>query len=88
MHDLALFSERFKSLRNAANLTQKQVAEVTETSERGVQNYEAGVRIADTRTLVKLCLYFNISADYLLGLTDEPRPLDYLVGRSDNPERR
>ena len=76
MIDIAVFSGRLKALRNQAKLTQKQLAETTGTSERGIQNYEGGVRLVDTRTLYKLCIYFNVSADYLLGLTDEPRPLD------------
>ena len=76
MTDIAVFSERLKALRNQDNLTQKQLAEAVGISERGIQNYEGGVRLVDTRTLVKFCVYFDISADYLLGLIDEPRALD------------
>ena len=75
MIDIAVFSGRLKALRNQAKLTQKQLAEATGTSERGIQNYEGGVRLVDTRTLVKFCVYFDISADYLLGLIDEPKKL-------------
>ena len=73
MHDLSLFSKRLKALRMNANLTQKQLAEESATSERAIQNYESGIRLADTRVLIKFCQYFNISSDYLLGLIDEPK---------------
>ena len=72
MHEFPKFPQRLKSLRLAAELTQKQLAETIGASERGIQNYETGVRLVDTRTLVKLSTYFNVSADYLLGLSDDP----------------
>jgi transcriptional regulator with XRE-family HTH domain len=71
VHDFPLFPERLKQLRLSLSLTQKQLAEEVGASERGIQNYEMGVRLVDTRTLVKLRNYFNVSADYLLGLSDD-----------------
>ena len=81
------FSERLRTIRKSQKLTQKQVAVGIEVLEQAYQRYEYGKKIPGIDKLEKLCRYFNISADYLLGLTDEPRPLDYLVGRSDNPDR-
>ena len=69
------FGERLKQLRVVKNLTQKQLAIETETSERGIQNYEMGIRKPAFDVLIALADYFDVS-------------LDYLVGRSDEPERR
>ncbi|MEF2811625.1 MAG: helix-turn-helix transcriptional regulator [Oscillospiraceae bacterium] len=69
------FGERLKQLRAVKNLTQKQLAIETETSERGIQNYEMGIRKPAFDVLIALADYFDVS-------------LDYLVGRSDDPTRR
>lgn len=67
-----LFNEHLKRLRQSHNITQKQLAEFIGASERGIQNYEIGVRKPTYDVLIALADYFNVS-------------LDYLVGRSDNP---
>ena len=72
---MADFSERLVSLRKSRNLTQKQLASETGISERGIQNYELLVRRPPIDTAIALADYFDVS-------------LDYLVGRSDVPERR
>lgn len=70
-----LFNEHLKRLRQSRNITQKQLAKFICASERGIQNYELGTRKPTYDILVALANYFNVS-------------LDYLVGRSDNPEIR
>ena len=42
-------------------------------SQNTVSRYETGEREADYRTLILLGDYFNVSIDYLLGRTDNPR---------------
>ena len=74
--------ERLNRLKTERNILQKDIALNTGLSLRSYQYYEKGERIPDANTLAKLCLYFNVSADYLLGLSDEPRPLV-----QDNPDR-
>lgn len=69
------FSAHLKTLRTSHGLTQKQLAQLTGLSERGIQNYELGERKPTYDALIALADYFDVS-------------LDYLVGRSDNPERR
>ena len=68
------FSERLKSLRHSAGLTQKQLASILEVTERSYQRFEHNVRCPGIKTLIIISNYFNVS-------------LDYLVGRSDNPKR-
>lgn len=69
------FSERLISLRKSNNLTQKQIYEAIGMSALGYQRYEYGEREPAYQKLIALADYFDVS-------------LDYLVGRSDNPERR
>lgn len=66
------FSERLKELRKSKNLTQKQLAQFIGTSERGIQNYETGVRKPTFDILIILADYFNVSVDFLIGRTDCP----------------
>lgn len=67
--------ERIKELRTRKKLTQKQLAEKTGLSERGIQNYELGERVPTLQVAIALADFFDVS-------------LDYLVGRSDVAERR
>ena len=66
------FSSRLKDLRRSKGVTQKQLAIDINASERGIQNYELSERKPACDHLIKLADYFNVSVDYLLGLTDNP----------------
>ena len=63
------FAERLKELRKE-ELTQKQLAKYLNVNYRTVSSWEAGTRQPDYEILISLCKYFDVSADYLLGLTD------------------
>ena len=66
------FSTHLKSLRQSKNLTQKQLATEINVSERGIQNYETGIRKPTYDILIALADYFDVSLDYLVGRTDNP----------------
>lgn len=66
------FSERLKELRLAKNLTQKQVYEAVGMSAIGYQRYEYGDREPAYQKLIALADYFDVSIDYLVGRTDNP----------------
>jgi len=66
------FSERLKELRKTKNITQKQLAESIGASERGIQNYEIKTRKPTFDIIISLADYFNVSIDYLVGRTDNP----------------
>lgn len=65
------FNEKLKELRKEKNLTQKQLAEILEVSTTCYAGYEQGYREPDFKTFKKICLFFGVSADYLLGMEDE-----------------
>lgn len=67
------FSERLKQLRTSRNLTQKQVYTSVKLSMLGYQRYEYGQRTPPLDTLIALANYFNVSLDYLVGRTDNPK---------------
>lgn len=66
------FSERLASLRKARNLTQKQVYEAVGMSPIGYQRYEYGERLPSYRHLLAIADFFDVSLDYLTGRTDNP----------------
>ena len=51
----------------------KKLRKVLNTTYQYYSAYERGVRDIPSHHIKTLALYYNISADYLLGLTDEPR---------------
>ena len=66
-----------KHLREAirySNLSQKEIAELLGTDQSYYAKYENGKRPLPLHHLKTLCLYYNVSADYILGL---PQGLDW-----------
>lgn len=73
---------RIRSLREDHDLTQKKIATILNMSQTGYSKYETGENDIPTRILINLSLYYDTSIDYLLGITDEPKP----YSRSKNLE--
>lgn len=67
------FVVRLKQLRKDCNLTQKQLAKEISISERNYQDYEYGKVFPSALSLISLANYFNVSIDYLVGRTDNPK---------------
>lgn len=63
-----------RDLREDADLTQKQVADMLHCSQQVYANYELGQRDIPTSILIALAKIHNTSTDYILGLTDEKAP--------------
>lgn len=66
------FSERLKQLRKDTNSTQLDVAKAANISDRAYRNLESGTSVPNLDTLLSISYYFNVSLDYLVGLTDDP----------------
>ena len=64
------FNEKLKQLRIDANLTQKQFADILNTTQRRISYFEMGKVEPDLETLCSIAKYFDVTTDYLLGLTD------------------
>lgn len=61
-------------MRNDRGLTQKDVANVLHVSQNTYSQYEIGVSRYPLDATIKLAEYYGVSIDYLVGLTDEPKP--------------
>jgi transcriptional regulator with XRE-family HTH domain len=68
---------RIRHLRETYRLSQKQLAEALSLSNVQLSRYELGSRTPDPDTIVKIAKFFNVSTDFLLGMTPsikEPNP--------------
>ena len=65
---------RIRDLREDKDLSQRELAEILNCSQRIYSNYERGDVDIPTEILRKLAQFHKTSVDYLLGLTDERRP--------------
>lgn len=63
---------RIRDLREDHDYKQRQVAEYLNCSQQVYSNYELGQRDIPTDILIKLSKLYNVSTDYLLGLTTNP----------------
>ncbi len=62
---------RIRNLREDSDTTQAQMAKILNCSQQVYSNYELGQRDIPTDILIKLSEHYNVSTDYLLGLTDK-----------------
>ena len=67
---MSLFSQRLKELRTDRGLSMKELAKEIEATDAAVCNWENGVNEPKLAYIIKLCVYFGVSADYLIGLSD------------------
>lgn len=65
-----IFCKRLKGLRAEKGITLIQLSQQTGISKSALSNYELGVQIPSAQVIVILSKFFNVSADYLLGLKD------------------
>ena len=64
--------ERIRNLREDHDLTQKQLAKELNCSQQVYSNYELGQRDIPTDILIKLSKFYNVSSDYILGISNNP----------------
>lgn len=60
-----------RDLREDHDLTQQQIADLLGTSQTMYARYERGANELPIRHLITLCKYYNVSADYILGLNSK-----------------
>lgn len=69
------YAQRIKDLREDNDLKQSTVANKIGISQQYYSEYERSKRELPIRHLIRLCEYYNVSADYILGFTDEKKEL-------------
>ena len=68
------YVDKLRSLREDRNLNQEDIANILNCKQSAVSKYELRKAKYQIEDLKKLCLFYNVSADYILGL---PKNLDY-----------
>ena len=69
------YTERLQWIRDCKNITQKELAEYLGIKQQQYARYEKGVNVMPVTYLGPICKFLDISADYLLGLINDPIPL-------------
>ena len=67
------YRTRLRNMREDRDLTQADVGKVLNKSQQGYNHIEAGRAELKIDDLVKLCQFYNLSADYMIGLSNEVR---------------
>lgn len=65
------FGEKIKELRNEKGLTQKQAAQALSVTVPTLSHWECNYQEPSYKDLLALCLFYDVSADYLIGHTNE-----------------
>lgn len=69
------YRARLRGVREDRDLTQAEVGKILNKSQQGYNHIEAGRAELKIDDLVKLCQFYNLTADYLVGLIDQPQKI-------------
>ena len=70
---MAVYRDRLRDLREDHDLTQLELGKLLSKSQQGYNHIEAGRAELKIDDLIKICKFYNLSADYIIGLTDKKR---------------
>ena len=65
------YRKRMRNLREDRDMTQREVAEVTNKSQQGYSHIEDGRAELKIDDLIKLCRFYGVSADYFIGIAEK-----------------
>lgn len=65
------FAERLKELRHERNLSQNELAKQINISVACINRWENNLRLPNIESIIVLCRFFDCSADYLIGLSEQ-----------------
>ena len=68
------YQERIRGLREDNDLTQQQIADFLGIARNSYTQYETNTNHIPIDYLIALCKYYNVSADYILGFTNDKTP--------------
>ncbi|MDH7577151.1 MAG: helix-turn-helix transcriptional regulator [Bacillota bacterium] len=70
---MATFQERLRELRKTRKLSQTKLAAEVGISQRVISDFENGTGLPSFNVLIALADFFDVSLDYLVGRSDDPR---------------
>lgn len=68
--------QRLRDIRIDRELSQEQVAKILQIGQSDYSKYERGVNMMGIDKYIVLSRFYNVSLDYLAGITDTPKTLD------------
>ena len=80
-----VLSERLAAVRKEKEIPQKKAALELGVSQALLSHYEKGIRECGPAFLAKAAVYYGVSADYLLGLSEEKRNTNAIFSREEQP---
>lgn len=72
--ELNMYGERLKSLRKSKRLSMEELGKRIGLAKSSYAGYETETRVPPIDKLKKLSSLYDVSVDYILGLTDDPDP--------------
>ena len=69
-----MYFKKIADLRIDNDKTQKEIADILVCNRQVYARYERGLREIPVSMLIKIAGYYNVSVDYILGLTNNPLP--------------
>ncbi len=79
-----MFAERLKLLRSEKKITQLQLANIIKVAPSTIGMYERGSREPNIETIKTIANLFNVSSDYLIGLTDIREKTETILNNKKN----
>lgn len=70
---LVNYQNRLRDVREDRDLTQAEVGKILNKSQQGYNHIETGRAELRIEDLIRLCEFYDLSADYLIGLTNTPK---------------
>ena len=67
------YRKRLRDIREDRDLTQSELGKLLNKSQQGYNHIEAGRAELKIDDLIKLCQFYDLSSDYIIGLTDKKR---------------
>jgi len=68
-----VFADRLRELRSISGISRKELAQGIGIAESTIANYENNLRLPDYEVLTRIADFFDVTTDYLLGRTDDPK---------------
>ena len=73
MFSKKLFAQRLQEVRKLHHETQRELGVVIGTKANNVSEIEGGKKTTTAENIARICRHYHVSADYLLGLSDDPQ---------------
>jgi len=74
-----ILAKRFRKLREKKGMTQTELGKLFNLSKQAISSYETGGSEPPSDALQSFADFFDVSVDYLLGRTDDPRPIEKIA---------